>query len=105
MDNDIENAARSCRSCTESLPSHPPEPLQPQEAANRPFEQIHTDFATINNRDFLILVDQFRGWPHVVPFRNKNTSARRTIDATRGFCSFETAVKSMKKLIRRSWVS
>ena len=85
MDNDIENAARSCRSCTELLPSHPPEPLRPHEAASRPFEQIHADLATIRNRDFLILADQFSGWPHVVPFPDKHTTARRTIDATRGF--------------------
>lgn len=30
-------------------------------------------------------MDQFSGWPHVVPFPNKYTSARRTIDATQGF--------------------
>ena len=85
MDNDIENASRSCGSCAELLPSHPPEPLQPRLPAARPFEQIHADLATIRGRDFLILVDQFSGWPDVVPYLNKNTTARRVIDSSRAF--------------------
>ena len=39
----------------------------------------------IRGRHFLTIVDQFSGWPHVVPFPNKNTTARHTIDAVRQF--------------------
>jgi len=33
------------------------------------------------------MVDQFSGWPHVVPFKDWNTSARQVIDAVRQFFS------------------
>ena len=85
MDIDITNAARSCQSCTEKLPSLPREPLIQHQAATRPFEQLHSDLATINGRDFLIIADQYSGWPDVIPFPNKNTTARRVVDAVREF--------------------
>ncbi len=85
MDVDIANATRSCDECNQRLPSLPPEPLKPHEPATRPFEQLHADLGEIEGRHFLTIVDQFSGWPHVVPFPNKNTTARRTIDAVRQF--------------------
>lgn len=69
----------------ESLPSLPREPLQENQAASRLFEQIHADLATFNGRDFLIVADQLSDFSHVVPFPNKNTSARKIVDATRIF--------------------
>jgi hypothetical protein len=67
---------------TSSLPG---EPLKPREAATRPFEQLHSDIATVNGRDFLIIADQYSGLPDVIPFPNKNTTARRVVDAVREF--------------------
>ena len=90
MDNDIVTAARTCHTCTEYLPSHPPEPLLPHARASRPFEFIHADFGCHNGRDLLILADHFSGWPHVVPFPDKKTSARKIVDAIRSFFSFGT---------------
>jgi hypothetical protein len=85
MDNDIDMAAQSCKHCTENQPWLPREPLQQRKAATHPFEQIHMDIASVNGRDFLILVDQYSGWPDVIPFKNKNTTARRIVDAYREF--------------------
>lgn len=85
MDVDIANAAKLCESCTEVLPSHPPEPLIQHAPASRPFEQIHTDLAEVQGRHFLILVDQFSGWPDVVPFPNKNTTSAAIVKAFRSF--------------------
>ena len=87
MDVDVANATRSCEECTKRLPSHPPEPLRPHEPASRPFEQLHADLGEIKGRHLLVIVDQFSGWPHVVTFPDKNTTARRTIDAVRKFFS------------------
>ena len=87
MDNEIANAAQSCDECVKRLPSHAAETLRPHDPAKRPFEQIHADLGTVNGRNFLIMVDQFSGWPHVVPFANMNTSARQVIDAARQFFS------------------
>ena len=86
MDIDIMNAAKSCQSCTEILPSLPREPLIQHQEATRPFQQLHSDLAKINGHDFLIIADQYSGWPDVIPFPNKNTTAaRRVVDAVREF--------------------
>lgn len=87
IDNDIINATRSCEECTKHLPSLPPEPFRMRQPATRPFEQIHADLGEINGRHFLILVDGFSGWPHVVAFRDTNTTARRVVDHIRNFFS------------------
>lgn len=85
MDNHIVTVARTCPPCAEYLPSHPPEPLLPHQKASRIFEFIHADFDSHNGRDFLILAYQFSGWPQVFPFSDKNTSARKAVDAVRSF--------------------
>jgi transposase InsO family protein len=85
MDNDIVVAAKSCPSCTERLPSHPAEPLLPHAPASRPFEFVFVDLGAYRGRDFLIVADQFSGWPQVFPFPDTNTSTRRVIDALRSF--------------------
>jgi transposase InsO family protein len=36
-------------------------------------------------RHFLVIVDQFSGWPHFTMFQNKITTARRLIDEFRSF--------------------
>lgn len=87
MDNEIANAAGSSKKCMEQLPSQAKEPLRPHTPASRPFEQVHADIGTVNGRHFLIMVDQFSGWPHVVAFPNKYTTSRRIIDALRQFFS------------------
>lgn len=85
MDNDILNAAKTCQSCTEKLPSLPRELLIQHEAATRPFEQLHSDITTFNGCDFFIIADQYSGWPDVIPFPNKNTTARLIVNAIRDF--------------------
>ena len=85
MEAEIINMARSCDECIARLPSHPPEPLRPHEPAKRPFEQVHGDLGSHNGRHFLVLVDQYSGWPHVVAFQDVNTSAKRVISACREF--------------------
>jgi hypothetical protein len=85
IDNDIVMAVKSCPTCSELLPSNPSEPLLPHEPASRPFEFIFADLGTFRGRDFLIVADQFSGWPQVYPFPDTNTSTRRIIDALRSF--------------------
>ena len=84
IDVDITNATRSCKECTSRLPSHQREPLRPM-TASRPFEQVHASYGSFNGRQILVIVDQFSEWPHVVPFQNCNTTARRLINAVRSY--------------------
>lgn len=87
MDNDITNAAKTCDECVKSLPSHPPETLRSHEKDTRPFEQLHADLDEVNGRNYLIMVDQYSKWPHVIPFKDVNTSTRQVIHEIRLFFS------------------
>ena len=83
MDADISNAAKSCDSCTSHLPSPPPEPLRSHEPATRPFQFVHADIGEEDGRQFLVIVDQFSGWPDVTLYDDKKTSANRLINSCR----------------------
>ena len=85
IDADIINIAKTCDECTHRLPSLPPEPLHPHQPATRPFEVVHADLGTFRGHHFLVVVDQFSGWPHVAYFPDDKTSTRRVIDAIRTF--------------------
>jgi hypothetical protein len=81
MDVDILNAAKSCDSCTSHLPSLPAETLRPHEPATRPFQCIHADIGEDDGRQFLVIVDQFSGWPDVTLYDDKNTTANRLVNS------------------------
>ena len=85
MDNDIEN--KTCETCVKRLPSLPPEPLKERPVLTRPLEQIHADLGTARNRQFLVMVDSFGNWPHVVAFPDNKITARSVIDQVRLFFS------------------
>ena len=83
MDVDISNAVKSCDSCISRLPSPPAEPLRPHEPATRPFQFVHADIGEDDGRQFLVIVDQFSGWPDVTLYDDKNTSANRLVNSCR----------------------
>ena len=85
MDTDIANAAATCEECVSQLPSLPAEPLQPHKPATRPFEILHADLGEVDGRHFLVIVDQFSGWPAVTMYTDKHTTARRLINSFRTF--------------------
>jgi hypothetical protein len=62
---DIKNIAKTCLPCQEKLPSQAPEPERAHEEAYYPFHSLHMDLASYEGRQFLILTDQFSGFPHI----------------------------------------
>lgn len=85
MDVDIAHAAATCEDRISLLPSLPAEPILPHEPATHLFEYLYADLGEDDNRHFLVIVDQYSSWPHVVVFPDKKTSTRRLIDAFRQF--------------------
>lgn len=75
MDVDISNAAASCDECVS----------RPHEPATRPFKFLHANLGEVDGRHFLVIVDQFSGWPAITMFSYKNTTARRLINSYRTF--------------------
>jgi len=65
MNSDINQRWRSCPTCVERSPSNPKEQTKPREPAEFPFQVLHMDLATYSGKQFLIIVDQFSGWPIV----------------------------------------
>jgi hypothetical protein len=65
INNDIRNVSHSCDTCREKLPLNPVETERHHEPATFPFQFIHADLASCEGREFLIIVDQFSGWPEV----------------------------------------
>lgn len=56
----------------------------PHVPASRSFEFTFVEVGAYRDSDFVILADQFSGWPQVYPFPDVNTSTRR-INALRSF--------------------
>ena len=65
MNNDIDNATRSCERCQNELPSQQRETLVQREPAGRPFQHLDVDIASHAGGKYLVTVDCFSGWRHV----------------------------------------
>ncbi len=75
---DIKNIAKTCLPCQEKLPSQPPEPECAHEEAYYPFHSLHMDLASYEGRQFLILTDQFSGFPHICECGKQATTKQVT---------------------------
>ena len=80
MDNDIENA---CKTCQDTLPSNPREPLIMKSPPMRPFQEIAGDFCTYTGQQYLILVDD---WPDIIPMGHNTTAPQLTSALRASFC-------------------
>ena len=63
---DIETTRNRCPECWRMAPSHPPMPPVPPSIPIRPFQAIAADFCVARGTGYLVVVDRFSGWPHVV---------------------------------------
>lgn len=78
MNSDINQRWRSCPTCVERSPSNPKEPTKPREPAEFPFQILHMDLASYSGKQYLIIVDQFSGWPIVRNLGKEATTATVT---------------------------
>ena len=62
---DIEAHVKDCKECVKYLPSQQIEPLINQNVATHPMEILGIDLWHSNRKDFLVMVDQFSGFPMV----------------------------------------
>ena len=62
----IEKARDRCHECWQMAPSQPRMPPTPPLVPARPFQAIAADFCVVRGVGYLIIVDRFSGWPHVV---------------------------------------
>lgn len=89
LDDDIEEVCKTCQSCVENANMPKPETIHPWKYPVQPWDRVHIDFATFDDRKYLLLVDAYSKWPEVRHM--SSTTAARTIEvltdifATHGF--------------------
>ena len=81
MNNAIQQIVAKCQSCLEMQPSKSKIPLKPIGVSQKPWEKIGTDLFQHGNRNFLIIVDYYSGWPEL--YELPNTRASEVIQGTK----------------------
>ena len=76
MNNEIKTLTRNCRPCQELAPSQPKEPLMKNDKYTAfPFADVSVDLAHDNQKNLLIMVDRFSGFPFVYTLSSTTTNA------------------------------
>ena len=73
--NDIKSHIKKCKECIKFLPSQQIEPIINQNVATHPMEIIDLDLWQSDGMSFLVLVDQFSGFPMVQKLPSISSSA------------------------------
>ena len=81
MARDINLFSKSCEPCEVSKPSNPAELVLTHEPALYPFQYIHMDIGHVEGRYYLVIIDQYSGYPHVHDC-GKTATTKQVIDAT-----------------------
>lgn len=76
MDKRIEELCKSCQSC-QKFRNEPPKSVANWPEANTPFHTVHVDFFTLNNLQFLVIIDTYTKWPEV--YVMKNITSEKTV--------------------------
>ena len=83
LDKDIEDVVTSCRSCAAHRSLPPVAPLHSWPWASHPMQRINIDFASIEQFQVLVIVDNHSKWIEAIPLHSATASS--TIDALRLF--------------------
>jgi len=76
MTAEIKQRWRNCRTCVERSPSKPAESVKARETTQYPFQILHMDIGSYAGLQWLIMIDQFSGWPLVRNLKKDTTTAR-----------------------------
>ena len=63
IDHDIETAITACKECQDDLPSLCKAPMISHALPEQPFQHLAANFAELNGRNYLVMVDCFTDWP------------------------------------------
>ena len=86
IDNDIYNVVFSCKKCQDLLPANTKEPITSKPIPNKPFQEVAADFCSYGGQSYLILVDCFTNWPHIIPMGHNTTAAHLVNVLRKSFC-------------------
>jgi len=63
INSDLKQRRRTCETCVERSPSNLSDQMKPHEPAVNPFQPIHADLGNYGGKQWIIITDQFSGWP------------------------------------------
>ena len=89
MYEDLETTRNNCRICRQIAPSNPKLPPHEPPALDFPFQQVCSDYMTLNGTPYLITVDRLTGWPDVRRAKNEDAGGSGLVKLLRElFMSF-----------------
>ena len=80
MHRDVTNFAKTCETCERFKPSNPSEPIRHHAPASYVFQYIHMDLGQWMGRYYLVIIDQYSSFPHLVEC-GKTATTDQVIDA------------------------
>ena len=88
MDNELERLVEHCHTCQAHQNMPHKAPIHPWEWARNPWQRVHIDYADLNGKNYLIIIDAYSKWLEVIPTRGCNADVTirelRKIFATHG---------------------
>lgn len=81
LDTELEDMVRACEVCQSVRNSAQAVPVQPWPIATNAWERVHLDFAEVEGRSLLLMVDAYSKWLEVRVMHG--TSALATVEAVR----------------------
>ena len=69
---DISKVRSGCWRCDSNAPSQPKEPPVPLPVVEYPFQQVCSDYFSLEGVQYLVMVDRYSGWPSVHQARDAN---------------------------------
>ena len=72
---DITRTRNACHTCASMAPSQPHMPPAPPITPEYPFQAIVGDYFELKGVKYLVIVDRFTGWPHMIRARYSSEAA------------------------------
>ena len=72
---DIENQMKQCSVCNKYSNTNQKDPLLPHLVAVHPWEKVGIDYFTLDEKDFLLIVDYYSKYPRVLQMTSKTAQA------------------------------
>ena len=74
MNEAIQQHVRTCGTCIPFSATQPQQPIIPQNVSQGPMHVVGADQFSIGKREYLVIVDQYSGWPDVTELNNASSS-------------------------------
>ncbi|XP_038060452.1 uncharacterized protein K02A2.6-like [Patiria miniata] len=75
VDKELETLVKECKVCQENQKMPQQSPIHPWEFPERPWQRLHIDYALVEGREVLIVVDAHSKWIEAVPVNSASSAS------------------------------